>query len=66
LPTSTLQDLRAGRSLELDALINVLIEISALTGTAAPNLSVVAACANFVNQCVVAQGYAVKPVKVGA
>lgn len=65
LPTSTLQDVRAGRSLELDALINVLLEIGQLTGVATPNLSVVAACANFVNQCVVANGLAVRPVKVG-
>jgi 2-dehydropantoate 2-reductase len=64
LPTSTLQDVRAGRSLELDALINVLLEIGQLTGVATPNLAVVAACANFVNQCVVAQGMAVRPVKV--
>lgn len=64
LPTSTLQDVRAGRSLELDALINVLLEIGQLTGVATPNLSVVAACANFVNQCVVANGMAVRPVKI--
>jgi 2-dehydropantoate 2-reductase len=64
LPTSTLQDVRAGRSLELDALINVLLEIGTLTGVATPNLSVVAACANFVNQCVVANGMAVRAVKV--
>ena len=65
LPTSTLQDARNGRSLELDALINVLLEMSALTGVATPNLAVIAACANFVNQCVIANGFAVKPVKVG-
>jgi 2-dehydropantoate 2-reductase len=64
LPTSTLQDVRAGRTLELDALINVLLEIGTLTGVATPNLSVVAACANFVNQCVVANGMAVRPVKI--
>ena len=64
LPTSTLQDVRAGRTLELDALINVLLEISALTGVAAPNLSVVAACANMVNQRIMHDGVAVRPVKL--
>jgi 2-dehydropantoate 2-reductase len=64
LPTSTLQDVRAGRTLELDALINVLLEMGTLTGVPTPNLSVVAACANFVNQCVIANGMAVRPVKL--
>lgn len=64
LPTSTLQDVRAGRTLELDALINVLLEIAELTGVAAPNLSVAAACANMVNQRIIQDGVAIKPVKV--
>ncbi len=64
LPSSTLQDVRAGRVLELDALINVLLEISTLTGVAAPHLSVIAACANMVNQRMVADGVAIRPVKV--
>lgn len=63
LPTSTLQDVRAGRTLELDALINVLLEMGALTGVATPSLSVVAACANMVNQRIVQDGVAIKPVK---
>lgn len=64
LPTSTLQDVRAGRTLELDALINVLLEMGALTGVSTPNLSVVAACANMVNQRIIADGVAVRPVKI--
>ncbi len=64
LPTSTLQDARAGRVLELDALINVLLEISALTGVAAPGLTVMAACANMVNQRIVQDRVAIKPVKL--
>lgn len=64
LPTSTLQDVRAGRTLELDALTNVLLEIGQLTGVATPNLSVVAACANMVNQRIIRDGVAIKPVKL--
>jgi 2-dehydropantoate 2-reductase len=63
-PTSTLQDVRAGRTLELDALINVLLEISTLTGVAALNLSVTAACANMVNQRIIQDGVAIRPVKL--
>lgn len=66
LPTSTLQDVRAGRALELDALINVLLEMGALTGVPTPNLAVVAACANMVNQRIIHDGVAIKPVKIAA
>jgi 2-dehydropantoate 2-reductase len=64
LPPSTLQDVRAGRSLELDAIINVLLELSQLTGIATPNLSVIAACANLVNQRITVDGVAIRPVKL--
>ena len=64
LPTSTLQDVRGGRTLELDALINVLLEMGTLTGVATPHLSVVAACANMVNQRITLDGVALRPVKV--
>jgi 2-dehydropantoate 2-reductase len=64
LPSSTLQDVRAGRTLELDAIINVLLEIGTLTGMATPNLSVIAACANLLNQRITMDGVAVKPVKL--
>ena len=64
LPSSTLQDVRAGRALELDAIINVLLEIGALTGVATPNLEVIAACSNLLNQRIVSDGVAVRPVKL--
>ncbi len=64
LPSSTLQDARAGRTLELGALSDVLLEISALTGVAAPNLSVVSACANMVNQRIIEDEAGVRLVKV--
>jgi 2-dehydropantoate 2-reductase len=65
LASSTLQDVRAGRALELDALINVLLEIGTLTGVATPNLSVIAACTNLLNQRITLDGVAIQPVKPG-
>ena len=64
LPSSTLQDVRAGRSLELDAILNALLEIGQLTGVATPNLSVIAAYANLLNQRITLDGVAIKPIKL--
>ena len=63
LPSSTLQDVRAGRSLELDAILNVLLEIGRLCSVATPNLEVISACANLLNQRIAVDGVAIKPVK---
>lgn len=63
LPTSTLQDVRAGRPLEMDAIVNVVLELGALTGVATPSLNVVAACVNLLNQRITADGVAIRPVK---
>ena len=63
LPTSTLQDVRAGRPLEMDAIVNVVLELGALTGVATPSLNVVAACVNLLNQRICADGVAIRPVK---
>ena len=41
--TSTLQDLEAGKRLELDALIVAVVELAELTGTPAPTLRALAA-----------------------
>ena len=41
--TSTLQDLDAGKRLELDALIVAVVELAELTGTPAPTLRALAA-----------------------
>ena len=59
LPSSTLQDVRAGRPLEIDALIGAVIEIARLTRVATPCLDVVGACAAFVNQRIVEDGMAI-------
>ena len=65
LPTSTLQDVRAGRTLEMDAIINVVIEMGQLAGVATPSLNVVAACVNLLNRRITDDGVAIKPVKRG-
>ena len=63
LPTSTLQDVRAGKPLEMDAIVNVVLELGALTGVATPSLNVVAACVNLLNQRISGDGVAIRPVK---
>lgn len=61
IPSSTLQDVRAGRPLELDALDNAIIDIARLTGVATPNLEIVAACANLLNRRIVEDKWAIAP-----
>jgi 2-dehydropantoate 2-reductase len=64
LPSSTMQDVRAGKSLELDAIINAVLEIAGLCNVPTPSLAVVAACAGMVNRRIVEDGVAIAPVKV--
>lgn len=63
LPTSTLQDVRGGKPLEMDAIVNVVLELAALTSVATPSLQVVAACVNLLNQRISVDGVAIRPVK---
>ncbi len=63
LPTSTLQDVRAGRPLEMDAIVNVVIELGQMAGVATPALNVVAACVNLLNRRITDDGVAIRPVK---
>ena len=65
IPSSTLQDVRAGRSLELDALTNAVIDIGRLTRVPTPNLEIVAACAGLLNQRIVADRVAFAPAATG-
>lgn len=44
--TSMLQDVEAGRPLELDALVGSVVELARLTGTPTPHLDAVYACAS--------------------
>ena len=61
IASSTLQDVRAGRPMELDAIDNAVIDIARLTGVATPNLEIVAACANALNRRIAEDRWALKP-----
>jgi 2-dehydropantoate 2-reductase len=60
---SMLQDTRAGRALELDAIVNAVLEMGQLTGVPAPNLEVVAACAAILSARIAADGVRFAPAK---
>jgi 2-dehydropantoate 2-reductase len=63
-PPSTLQDARAGRALELDALDNAVLDIARLTGVPAPTLENVVACANLLNRRIIEDSVAFRPTPV--
>jgi 2-dehydropantoate 2-reductase len=62
--SSTLQDVRFGRELELDALIDSVIDMGRLTGVATPYLEVASACAALLNRRIVDDGVAFAPAAV--
>jgi 2-dehydropantoate 2-reductase len=62
--SSTLQDVRFGRELELDALVNAVIDVGRLTGVATPYLEAAFACAALLNQRIVDDGVAIAPTAV--
>ena len=53
--TSMLQDLEAGRTLEIGALIGSVVELGEITGTPTPAISAVYACANLLGETVTAR-----------
>ena len=59
--SSTLQDVRFGRELELGALINAIIDVGRLTRVATPYLEVASACAGLLNQRIVEDRVAFAP-----
>jgi 2-dehydropantoate 2-reductase len=66
--SSTLQDVRFGREIELAALTNAVIDVGRLTKVPTPNLEIVAACAGLLNQQIVRDGvaFAPAPIRKGA
>jgi 2-dehydropantoate 2-reductase len=64
IPSSTLQDVRFGRELELGALIDSVIDMGRLTGVATPYLEVASACAALLNRRIVDDGVAFAPAAV--
>jgi 2-dehydropantoate 2-reductase len=65
IPSSTLQDVRAGRGLELDALVNAVIDMGRLTAVPTPHLEIIAACAGLLNRRIVEDGVGFAPRQVG-
>jgi 2-dehydropantoate 2-reductase len=61
IASSTLQDVRAGRPMELDAIDNAVIDIARLTGVSTPNLEIVVACANALNRRIAEDKWALRP-----
>jgi 2-dehydropantoate 2-reductase len=53
---SMLQDVRAGRPIEFDAIMNVVVEMAQLTGVPVPTLKSVAAMLDVLNAGVIRQG----------
>ena len=64
IPSSTLQDVRFGRELELGALINAVIDVGRLTRVPTPYLEAASACAGLLNQRIVDDGVAFAPAAV--
>ena len=62
--SSTLQDVRFGRELELDALVNAVMDVGRLTRVATPYLAVASACAGLLNRRIVNDGVAFAPAVV--
>jgi 2-dehydropantoate 2-reductase len=59
---SMLQDLRAGRPLEWDAILNTVIDIAAITGVPVPTLKNIAACIGILDQRIRMDGVAFQPI----
>ncbi|WP_062307418.1 ketopantoate reductase family protein [Polynucleobacter sinensis] len=59
---SMLQDIRAGRPIECDAIVNAVIEIADITGVQVPTLRVVAGILEVINQTLVREQKAIGPI----
>ena len=55
-----LQDVEAGRSLEVEALMGAVLEIGRMTGTPAPAIEAVYACVKLLNRTMLLQGAGVR------
>ena len=62
--TSMLQDVEAGRPIELEALVGAVVELGQLTGVATPHISAVYACASLLGKTLAEQNgrLAVSPI----
>lgn len=64
IPSSTLQDVRMGRALELDAITNAVVDIGRLTGVPTPYFEVMSALAGMLNRRIVEDGLAFPPAQI--
>ena len=55
-----LQDVEAGRSLEIEALMGAVLEMGRMTETEAPAIEAVYACAKLLNKVMLLQGAGVR------
>jgi len=55
-----LQDVEAGKPLEIDGMLGVVIELAQMTGTPIPTLKAVYACVSLLNHTMSEQGISVK------
>ena len=58
--TSMLQDVEAGKPLEIDGMLGVVIELAQMTGTPVPTLKAVHACVSLLNHTMSAEGLCVR------
>lgn len=59
---SMLQDIRSGRPIEVDAIVNSVIEIANITGTQVPTLRVIAGILDVINQTLIREQKAIGPI----
>jgi 2-dehydropantoate 2-reductase len=64
--TSMLQDVEAGRDLEIDALVGAVIELGRLTETPTPHISAVYACVKLLMQTISSERAAVRMAPLAA
>ncbi len=58
--TSMLQDVEAGKPLEIDGMLGVVIELARITGTEIPTLKAVYACVSLLNNTMIEQNLRIK------
>ena len=65
--TSMLQDVEAGKPLEIDGMLGVVIELAEMTNTQVPTLKAVYACVSLLNHTMAEQGIRIKgaPLQAG-
>ncbi|MDA1092103.1 MAG: 2-dehydropantoate 2-reductase [Acidobacteria bacterium] len=58
--TSMLQDVEAGKPLEIDGMLGVVVELAEITGVEVPTLRAVYACASLLNRTIQEEGVRIK------